>query len=188
MQRQEGEVVSQESHVVLPSLTPLVFPPPPAPWHLVGAACAFPCWRRRRLGARGFVRYDGSPVRAYCELWEAYPTLLGPTITRMLVTSEASRQGGRLIWGYPKEVAPLVWQDEVDDRVTFRHNRQTWRVRPLGPSLPLKLRAWTVQNLDGQRVKVPCHIAGRMRLARCGRLWGVLLTEFALDVEPPQAV
>ena len=161
--------------------------PPAPPWHLAGAATVFPLLRGRRVGVLGLVRYDASPVGPYCELLEAYLTTAGPTVTRMLVTSEASRQGGRQIWGYPKEVAPLTWRNEADGCVTFRHGHKTWRVRPVGPTLPLKLRAWTVQNLNGERVKVPCAVEGRVRLARCGRLWGAIMT-FEMDIEPPQSL
>lgn len=155
-------------------------PIPPPPWHLTGAALAL----LSRRGALLLVHYETSPVGPYDELAVATVKPFGPTVLRMLVSREASRDGGRHIWGFPKETTPLKWTQR-EHRVTFQGNRCIWRARAVGPRLPLKLRAWTVQNLRGERVRVPFEVRGRARLAWCGRVPCVLLEEMILRVDAP---
>lgn len=154
---------------------------PPAPWYLTGAALLLPSSR----GALALVHYEDSPVGPYDELAIAVPTWRGPRVVTMLVTSDASRRGGRAIWGYPKELSRLDWTRH-DRHVIFSHGRRTWRVRVCGPALPLRLRAWTIQTRDGQRVRVPWAVSGRLRLAWQGRRPALLLEPMHLRVEPPK--
>ena len=62
------------------------------------------------------ARYDDSPVGPYRELAVGEPAHLGARvglcITTMAVTSADSRLGGRVNWGFPKELGTLVWLDE----------------------------------------------------------------------------
>ena len=59
----------------------------------------------------GFINYTGASVLRYGELYVAVvgfvPGRTKPTatVTHMWVDSEASRRGGRELWGYPKELA-----------------------------------------------------------------------------------
>ena len=153
---------------------------PPAPWQLSGAALVLP----HRRGALLLVHYESSPVGPYDELAVATLKRSGPTVVRMLVSREASREGGRHIWGFPKETTPLKWT-QTSERVRFQGDRKTWRARAIGPRLPVKLRAWTVQNLRGERVRVPFHIGGTLRLAWCGKMPCALLEDMMLRVDAP---
>lgn len=155
---------------------------PPAPWHLEGAAVGM---LRSWNSVRCLVRYDASPVGPYREFVIAHATWRGPRVTTMLVSLWASRQGGRQIWGYPKEMAALEWRQN-GARVEFAVGNRTWRARAFGPQFPMWLAGWTTQTLNARDVFVPFRLQGRARLAWCGRHLGVMLDTFQLKVLPPR--
>lgn len=157
---------------------------PAAPWTLTGSSIVMLTKARPEKGVLlAFVHYDSSPVGPYDELARMGLTLRGPSVLEMLVTSEETRQGGRQNWGFPKELADLHWQQD-GNRITFRAGADKWRFRACGPSMPIRLSGWTVQELEGSSVKVPVKIRGRLRLAFNGRRWAVLLSGFEMLVLP----
>jgi hypothetical protein len=105
---------------------------PGAPWLLEGECVAAVVWGRPRAplpaGLRAMpgpqlvlgVRYHDSPVGPYSELAVAQParlgTRLGLYVTAMVVDSAASQVGGRLNWGFPKELGTLRWAEDGDER------------------------------------------------------------------------
>ena len=72
-------------------------------------------------------------------------------------------------------------------RIEFRGESKTYRARVLAPSLPFRLRAFTVQNLNGRAVRVPIALCGKMRLAFCGKR-AAIFAEFWMQVEAPRAL
>jgi hypothetical protein len=101
---------------------------PPEPWDLRGQLhlstflvplseipfTAPPGYQAVRLGRFGlvgiaWVSYEPSGVLAYRELMSTLLVRRGPrlmpTVTHIWVDSEASRDGGRELWGIPKEMA-----------------------------------------------------------------------------------
>lgn len=104
---------------------------PPEPWRLRGDLHASilllplsdvpaetpPGWRALRLGRYGvvctaWVRYRRGGVLSYDELMSTLLVRRGwrvmPTITHIWVDSVASRDGGRELWGIPKELAAFA--------------------------------------------------------------------------------
>ena len=61
------------------------------------------------------VHYQSTPVGAYDEFAVIRMTLRGPRVTEMLVTSENSKQAGRALWGFPKELAD--WEPRIESRL-----------------------------------------------------------------------
>lgn len=110
----------------LESIGGAVLPRAPAPWRLAGDAhvllartgAAPPGVHRAgvagRLGALAFIRYTASNVGPYDELlWLAAWGLYARgrrwhTVTRIYVSSEASRAGGWDNWAIPKQLAEFV--------------------------------------------------------------------------------
>src|SRR5947209_3392490 len=105
---------------------------PHAPWKLLGD-CVAGLARRPRGGALPgglrpllgpavviAARYQESPVGPYSEMLVAEPARLGlrPGLcaTTIVVDSPAARVGGRLNWGFPKELGTLLWEREGDER------------------------------------------------------------------------
>ena len=117
------------------------------------------------------ARYDDSPVGPYRELAVGVPARLGARlglcITTMAVTSVDSRLGGRMNWGFPKELGTLVWVDEGDDRVLEWRERDivVWAT-PVGPPLPVLLPLRALQRRADGLVSVRGHAKGRGRVAR----------------------
>ena len=116
-------------------------------------------------------RYDDSPVGPYRELAVGQPARLGARlglcITTMVVTSVDSRLGGRVNWGFPKELGTLVWLDEGDDRVLRWEERDiVVRATPVGPVLPVLLPLRALQRRADGLVSVRGHARGRGRPAR----------------------
>jgi hypothetical protein len=159
---------------------------PDAPWHLTGSALGLLhiSFSQRQLGALALVHYDHSPVGTYNELTLAVLSRRGPTVVQMPVTSPASMIGGRRIWGFPKTLADIRWQ-RTGERITFRAGKKQWRARTVGPRIPLRLRASSTQQLNGEWVRVPFEMKGRARLAFSGRQLAVLLEAFEMVVHPP---
>jgi hypothetical protein len=117
------------------------------------------------------ARYDESPVGPYRELAIGQPAHLGARlglcITTMVVTSVDSRLGGRVNWGFPKEMGTLVWLDEGDDRVLRWEERDiVVRASPIGPPLPVLLPLRALQRRADGLVSIRGHARGRGRVAR----------------------
>ena len=116
-------------------------------------------------------RFDDSPVGPYRELTVGQPAHLGARIgmcmTTMVVTSVDSRLGGRVNWGFPKELGTLVWLDEGDDRVMRWEERDiVLRASPAGPPLPVLLPLRALQRRADGLVSVRGHARGWGRVAR----------------------
>lgn len=158
--------------------------PPHAPWVLGGeciltmasspaALSELPEGLKRLPGPCQVVasRYDDSPVGPYRELAVGEPARLGARlglcITTMAVTSVDSRLGGRVNWGFPKELGTLVWLDEGDDKVLRWEEREiVVRATPLGPPLPVLLPLRALQRRADGLVSVRGYARGRGRVAR----------------------
>ena len=116
------------------------------------------------------TRFDDSPVGPYRELAVGQPAHLGARvgmcITTMVVTSVDSRLGGRVNWGFPKELGTLVWLDEGDDRVLRWEERDiVVRASPTGPPLPVLVPLRALQRRADGLVSVRGHLRGRGRMA-----------------------
>lgn len=157
---------------------------PPAPWTLTGQAFAL---LASPLTVRLLVNYQTSPVGPYLEHALARPTLRGPHVFQMSVTLEASVRGGREIWGFPKTIESLGWHNQ-GARVEFQRENQRFRMRAWRPQFLIALPFWTVQNLDGQSVRVPGRIEAHAQLAFRGRQGALFLPHFAMTIDPPVAL
>ena len=163
---------------------------PPEPWDLRGQlhASVFvlpvgdvpaelpPGYRPVRLGRFGivgtaWVSYEPGGVLSYRELMATLLVRRGlrirPTIVRIWVDSEASRDGGRALWGIPKELARF----ELDgDRFAARADEgplAAGRIRPrlrLPGRLPVRFSV--VQRLDGAAKVSPVRTRATVVLAR----------------------
>jgi Acetoacetate decarboxylase (ADC) len=153
------------------------FPPPP--WRLAGPAAVagglLPLHAARRalpgglsvrpvtpghaVAALVLVRYGEGSVLSYSELGllvgpVAGAGRLGGWVQGMWVDSEASRAGGRAIWGVPKELARFEWLEDGRSRaVTVRDEagalllRASWR-RPAA-TIPLRATSAFFGALEG---------------------------------------
>ena len=130
------------------------------------------------------VHYTDSPVGAYDEFAVIEISWRGPSVTEMLVTNEASRKAGRELWGFPKELENLNWQQNAT-RIVFQKERETFRWRAFKFSFPVRAKIWTSQILNGQNVRVPGAIEGRARIAFRGKQIALLLENFQMQVFPP---
>lgn len=159
---------------------------PNAPWHLRGDAFAFLSRDASgKFGVRAFVRYADSPVGAYNEMAFAVLTRRGVRVTEMPVTLETSMIGGRAIWGFPKTLEHIEYSMSRNRVVVgFRGRRIVARLSRF--SFPIKLRAWTIQTLDGQNVRVPIALRGRVSFAWRGRKLGACMRNFELTVFAPE--
>lgn len=157
---------------------------PNAPWILRGEAIAF---LASPLSVRLLVNYRDSPVGPYREHALAQMTKRGPHVFQMSVDLEASKIGGRTIWGFPKTLENLSWKTR-GQHTLFRRESQVFRVRKIGPSFPIALSFWTVQNLNGQDVRVPGQIRARARLGFRGRQFALCIEDFWMRFEAPQAI
>jgi len=164
-------------------------PYPPAPWQLYGdAQVHLLLCRRDRLervpeGFRplaiggytpvlaGFINYSGGSVLRYAELYVAvvghvpgrrWPTA---TVTHMWVDSEASRQGGRELWGYPKELAQFELAISPTGAARAYDAKGGIATASLGPAIALPLRlsgnGGTYQPLGGRLQPVRARMSGR---------------------------
>jgi len=158
----------------------------PPPWTLRGDAFAF-CDRvlDSRLCIRAFVCYTQSPVGAYNEMATANWTKRGPSITEMPVTLQSSMVGGRANWGYPKTLERIEWTRD-GNRVFVRARNRTARARISRFSIPISVKAWTAQKLNGVWVRAPFQIAGRAHFAFVGRRLGVFVEDFTMTVWAPE--
>ncbi len=189
---------------------------PQAPWTLTGEC--FVCW----AGWRGdrpelpsdlhrlpgpttvtAARYEESPVGPYLELAVSQPARLGARpgmcITTMVVDSVESRLGGRVNWGFPKELGTLRWEEAGEERsLTWEDRKVAARAVPSGPSVPMWLPFRALQRRADGMVVVPGHLRGRARRASveidvhdddplaglAGRHHGVLVSGLHLVVDP----
>jgi hypothetical protein len=103
----------------------------------------------------------------------------------MYVDSDDSRKAGRELWGFPKELADLEWQSGGSN-ITFRKAAEYFHFRAIGFSLPFRVKAWTVQELEGRQVRVPVKVSGRAGIALRGKQWALVLEEFEMEVFAPQ--
>lgn len=117
------------------------------------------------------VCYTGSPVGPYLELAIGEPARLGVRVgwcvTTMCVDSPESRLGGRLNWGFPKQLGELVWQrDGAERELRWPERGIVVRGRGTGPALPGLVPVRTLQRRNDGPVVVPGRLRGRARLAR----------------------
>ena len=141
---------------------------------------------RDAKSAMACIQYADSPVGAYDEFAVIEFSLRGPSVVEMPVTSEASRQAGRALWGFPKELGVLSWRQN-GARIEFEKQGEIFRFRALKFSFPVRAKAWTNQSLNGQNVRVPVSIQGRARLAFRGKQCALFLESFEMQVFPPKA-
>jgi len=166
-----------------PDSSPDLHSIPDAPWILRGEAVAFlASWRAARL----LVRYEESPVGFYLEHALSTLTRRGPHVFQMSVNLEASRRGGREIWGFPKTLETLAWKIK-GNRIAFRRENQTFHVRTLGPTFPLTLPFWTAQQKAEEWVRVPGNIKARARLGFRGQQLALVLTSFEMRIGAPES-
>jgi hypothetical protein len=153
-----------------------------------------PLWTLRGVGVLllrdwksllALIFYEDSPVGPYNEYSVLQWQNGGPSVTEMCVDSPASREAGRALWGFPKELADLEWQSG-GSHITFRRESEYFRFRACGFALPFRLKVWTNQILDGRRVRVPLEVSGHVGLAFRGRQWALVLEEFEMQVFAPQ--
>ena len=177
-------------------------PVPDAPWALVGecliavigggssgrGGAGFPAGVRRLPGPVLVVamRYTDSPVGPFLELAVAEPAHLGLRpglcVTTSVVSASPARVGGRLGWGFPRELGRLTWWRDGDgaslrwdDRaidVRAEPGRHAGRFRRLGSlaglsglRLPFLVPMRSLQRRTDGPVVVPGHVRGIARLA-----------------------
>jgi hypothetical protein len=115
--------------------------------------------------------YADSPVGPYYEMAFGAPARLGARpgwcITTMAVSSTDARVGGRVNWGFPKELATLRWSTDGDAR------RLDWFERgititgvPTGLHVPAFVPMRNLQRRADGPVVIPARLSGRARLAR----------------------
>jgi hypothetical protein len=159
---------------------------PVAPWVLGGESlvAVVPGSRRRstdalphglkRLPGPVFVvgsAYTGSPVGPYLELAVLEPARLGLRpgwcVTTMAVDSAEARMGGRLNWGYPKELGSLSWLVDGGVReLRWAERGIVLRGVPGRLVLPFLVPVRSLQRRDDGPVVVPGRLRGRARSAR----------------------
>ncbi|MDQ3355080.1 MAG: acetoacetate decarboxylase family protein [Actinomycetota bacterium] len=157
---------------------------PFAPWALAGESFAGLARCDVRLGPVPWglhplpgpvlvvaVCFSESPVGPYLELAIGEPARLGLRagwcITTMVVDSAEARSGGRLNWGFPKELGTLVWRrDGAERELRWVERDLVIRGRPGGPPLPIMAPVRTLQRRGDGPVVVPGRMRGRVRLAR----------------------
>lgn len=116
------------------------------------------------------VRYTGSPVGPYTELAVAQPARIGLRVgwcvQLMVVDSHESQVGGRLHWGFPKQVAALRWEEDGPSRVlTWEERGIVVRGRPVGPPWPALVPVRALQQRGDGPVFVPGRLRGLARFA-----------------------
>jgi len=132
-------------------------------------------------GALMLVNYTASPVGPYRELLHVsgfFRSSAGvrPSVTRILVDSEASLRAGRDLWGFPKELADFEWEEtDTEGFVRVRHAGRllgefAWRAH--GPTVPVRSN-WVPRALrtlaqpwDGKTVVTAPAALARVRAAR----------------------
>jgi hypothetical protein len=165
---------------------------PPAPWRLVGRGVQtlhtvdvrdvrplvprelsiVQVWPGRTLGVVAFAHYGPGSDLEYNELIVA-PALVrgergaGVWISHIYVDDPASLEGGREIWGVPKELADFEWSDDGE----VGRARAT---RADGPLAEVRVRRrWRLMR---KRMRFPTYsrVGGRLVLfvgETVGRVW-----------------
>ncbi len=162
---------------------------PPEPWALRGQlhtsvflvpladvpAELPPGCRPVRLGRRAvvgtaWVSYEPGGVLSYRELMSTVLVRRGarlmPTITHIWVDSAVSRDGGRELWGIPKELAEFDFRDQAYTATAAAGPIASGTVRPrtwLPGRWPLGFRV--VQLLRGAAEVTPVRARARLGLA-----------------------
>lgn len=160
---------------------------PHAPWELDGEsvvglvpACVTGSGRAQLPNGVGRVpgpcvltaaTYSSSPVGPYVELAVGEPAHLGARVgmcvTTMVVSSPASRIGGRLNWGFPKELGTLQWSVDGEERTLRWEERDiVVRATPAGPVMPVLVPLRALQRRADGPVIVPGKLRGRGRVAK----------------------
>ncbi|MGM1060828.1 acetoacetate decarboxylase family protein [Saccharothrix sp. Mg75] len=152
---------------------------PPEPWLLHGRACVT-TWLvpapalpdlpvpplvvgGRAVVGTAFVEYT-PPGMAYRELLAAVVVRRpGVSITHIWVDSEASRAGGRELWGIPKEMAEFPARSRAR---TADGPIASVTCSPAGVGLRLPAAATAWQFLDGAVARTPLRAAARVTPAR----------------------
>lgn len=165
---------------------------PPEPWDLAGSG-EITLWRLpadrvpplptgarplvlggRALATTAFVDYAPTGLMAYHELLAAVVVRHGRglalSITDIWVDSPASRDGGRGLWGIPKDLADFpggvrtgTSTAVVDGREVARASYRTSRMPAV--ALPVPLVGRVVQTLAGETVATRVRAGGRVRRA-----------------------
>jgi hypothetical protein len=117
------------------------------------------------------ARYQESPVGPYSEMLVAEPARLGLRpglcVTTIVVDSPAARVGGRLNWGFPKELGSLVWERDGEERgLRWVERGMVVRGRPSGPVVPVFIPIRNLQRRGDGPVVVPARVRGRGHVAR----------------------
>lgn len=117
------------------------------------------------------ARFEASPVGPYLELAVVEPVRsglrLGRCVTTMVVDSPASRVGGRLNWGFPKELGTLAWSCPTGGQLVLRWDERDVEVStlPRGPRFPVVIPIRTCQRRGDDVVTVPGRLRGWGRFA-----------------------
>ncbi|MGH9278016.1 MAG: acetoacetate decarboxylase family protein [Acidimicrobiales bacterium] len=116
-------------------------------------------------------RFEESPVGPYLELAVGEPARLGARpglcITTMVVDAHDSLIGGRLNWGFPKELGTLHWESEGEARtLAWEEGKVRIRAEPSGPALPVVVPMRALQRRADGMVVVPARLRGRARVSR----------------------
>jgi len=175
------QVIQRSRHAVTLQEPMLPDSIPDAPWILHGEAALLLASPFR---ARLLVNYRDSPVGPYLEHALCEMTMCGPHVFQMSVDLEASLIGGREIWGFPKTLENLSWEKRGQN-LEFRRETQRFRIRVAGPSFPLALAFFTVQNLNGTDVRVPGRIKARARIGFRGRQIAFFVEDFEMKFDGP---
>jgi hypothetical protein len=159
---------------------------PHAPWALVGeclVAVARARGAARRVGyPRGIrplpgptfvlaIRYTDSPVGPFLELAVARPAALGLRpgfcMTASIVSSPAARLGGRLGWGFPRDVGGLSWSSHGDmSRLRWEERGIEVSGRAGGWPLPFLVPIRSLQRRADGPVVIPGRLRAQARLTR----------------------
>jgi hypothetical protein len=113
---------------------------PPAPWHLEGECVIVPALTaERRLGGVFLADYRAGTLRYHELIVFERATPRGMVISHIYVDDERSLNGGRAIWGLPKELAEFELTPRTftvtQDGATLLHARM--RRRPGRIPMPL---------------------------------------------------
>lgn len=124
---------------------------------------------RRVVVGVASVRYVPGGVLAYDELLVAIPTLGAGggavRIPQIWVDSDASRRGGRELWGIPKELADFVRSGSVMTMRVDGKDAVSVRARRGSPLLPgmRQIPLPVLQVLDGVRTRSVNRVISRPR-------------------------
>src|SRR5205823_665885 len=117
------------------------------------------------------VHYTASPVGPFLELAVLEPVRLGLRpglcVTTSVVSVPAARAGGRLGWGFPRQLGRLTWSADADVRCLRWDDRGIEvQGRPARGSLPVLLPVRSLQRRGDGPVVVPGRFRGMAHGAR----------------------